>query len=130
MELTAGVSWSGVAAGAILSFLLGWVWYLPGVFGRKWAEGLGVEMGAASDMPMGAMLAQFIGLVLMSWFVGVTAVSSALLTVVLGTLAFTVLAYSGGMFAKQTTYVRNVNAGYWIASLVVMILCQGVFRSM
>ena len=78
-------------------------------------------------MPVGAMVSQFAGLLLMSWFVGVTAVSSALSTVVLATIAFTTLAYSGDMFGRKSTYTRNVAAGYWIAALVVMIVCQGIF---
>ena len=130
LELTQGVSWLGVIIGAVVAFLVGWLWYSPLLFGKKWAAGLGLNLGTASDMPMGAMGAQMLGLLLMSWFVGVTAVSNALLTVILATIAFTVLAYSGGMFAKQNDYVRNVNAGYWIVALVVMILSQGIFRGM
>jgi uncharacterized protein DUF1761 len=129
-ELTTGVSWSGVIVGAIAAFIVGWLWYSPMLFGKKWAEGLGIEMGTASEMPMVAMLAQAIGLFLMSWFVGVTAVNNALLTVILATVAFIVLAGSGAMFAKQNAYVRYVNAGYWAVSLVVMIVSQGIFRGM
>ena len=126
-ELTTGVSWLGVIVGAIVSFLAGWLWYSPKLFGPKWAEGVGVEMGTASEMPVAAMVSQMVGLLLMSWFVGVTAASDALLTVILGTVAFTVLAYSGGLFRKNSTYARNTDAGYWIAALVVMIICQGIF---
>ena len=129
-ELTAGVSWLGVIVGAVAAFLAGWVWYSPKLFGPKWAEGVGVEMGSANEMPVGAMASQAVGLLLMSWFVGVTAVAGALSTVILGTIAFTVLAYSGGMFAKKSGYACNVEAGYWILSLVIMIVCQGIFRSM
>ncbi len=126
-ELTAGVSWLGVVAGAVASFLVGWLWYSPKAFGKKWAEGAGVELGAASSMPIAAMVSQAAGLFLMSWFVGVTAVSNALLTVILATVAFTVLAYSGGMFGRKSGYARNVDAGYWVTCLVVMIVCQGIF---
>ena len=129
-ELTTDVSWLAVVVGAIVSFLAGWLWYSPKLFGTKWAEGTGVEMGTADEMPVGALGFLLVGLFLMSWFVGVTAVSNALLTVILATLAFTVLAYSGGMFAKKSGYARNVDAGYWILSLVIMIVCQGIFRSM
>lgn len=125
-ELTANISWLAVAAGAILSFVAGWLWYSPMLFGPKWAEGVGVEMGTASDMPVAAMVAQMVGLLLMSWFVGVTAATGALATVVLATLAFTALAYSGGLFTKKSAYARNVDAGYWIVALVIMIACQAL----
>ena len=126
-ELIDGVSWIGVIVGAVAAFLIGWLWYSSKLFGSKWAEGVGVELGEARDMPVAALITNFIGLLLMSWFVGVTAVSSALLTVILATLAFTVLAYSGGQFTKKSAYARNVEAGYWIVALVVMIVSQGVF---
>ena len=129
-ELTTGVSWLAVIVGAVASFLLGWLWFLPKLFGRKWAEGVGVELGTATGMPLGAMVSQIVGLLLMSWFVGVTAVTSALLTVILGSLGFTVLAYSGGMFTKKSSSARNIDAGYWITCLVLMIISQGIFRSL
>jgi hypothetical protein len=126
-ELTNGVSWAGVIVGAAASFLVGWLWYSAKLFGTKWAQGVGVELGGAASMPVAAMVSQAAGLFLMSWFVGVTAVSNALLTVILATVAFTVLAYSGGLFGRKSAYARNVDAGYWIVCLVVMVICQGIF---
>lgn len=126
-EIITGVSWMGVIAGAVVAFLVGWLWYSPKMFGTKWAEGVGVDLGAASEMPVGAMVAQIIGLFLMSWFVGVTAASNLLLTVILGTVAFTVMAYAGGMFGRKSKYARGVDAGYWIVALVIMIISQGIF---
>lgn len=129
-EIINGVSWLAVLAGAILSFILGYFWYSPTLFGVKWAEGSGVKMNTADKMPMEAMTTQGIGLLLMSWFVGVTANSNALYTVILATVAFTVLGYSGGSFSGKSSYARLVDAGYWIACLVIMIICQGVIRGM
>lgn len=129
-ELFQGVSWLGVIIGAVVAFVLGWLWYSPKLFGVKWAEGVGAKLGEASEMPVGAMVAQMLGLLLMSWFVGVTAVSNALFTVILATVAFTVMAYAGSMFAGNSAYARNVNAGYWLMALVVMIISQGIFRAM
>jgi len=126
-ELTMGVSWIAVIVGAIISFLVGWLWYSPKLFGVKWAEGSRVELGDASEMPVAAMVAQFVGLCLMSWFVSVTAASNLLMTVILGTIAFTVLAYSGNTFSQKTPYARNVDAGYWIVALVIMIIVNGIF---
>ena len=66
----------------------------------------------------------------MSWFVGVTANNNALYTVILATVAFTVLQFSGNSFSGKSQYARLVDAGYWIVSLVIMIICQGVIRGM
>jgi len=127
MELTAGVSWAAVISGAVVSFLAGWLWYSEKLFGTKWAEGVGVKLGSSREMPTGAMAAQGIGLFLMSWFVGVTAASNLLLTVILATVAFTVLGMSGAMFRRQSDYARNVDAGYWLVALVIMILANAIF---
>jgi hypothetical protein len=126
-ELTSGVSWLGVISGAVVAFLAGWLWYSPKVFGVKWAAGTGVALGNASSMPVGAMIAQVVGLLLLSWFVGVTAAANQLFTMILATSAYTVLAYSGGMFSGKSRYARNTDAGYWIVSVLVMVVFQAIF---
>lgn len=126
-EILTGVSWIAVMVGAVAAFLLGWLVYSPMLFGTKWAEGSHVKLGSASDMPVGAMVSNLIGLLLVSWFVGVTAVNDQLLTVILATVAFTVLAYSGATFSQKSSYARMVDAGFWIAAVAVMIIAQGIF---
>ena len=126
-EIVTGVNWIAVIIGAVASFLLGWLWYSPMLFGPKWAEGVGVEMGTAGEMPVGAMVSQVVGLLLLSWFVGVTAAANALFTVILAAIAFAVLGYSGGMFRRNSGFARATDAGYLLVSVVVMIICQGLF---
>jgi len=126
-ELFQGVSWIGVFSGTIAAFLLGWLWYSPKLFGTKWAEGVGVPMGSANEMPKAAMMFQILGLFLVSWLVGVTASSNALLTIILAVVAFSVMGYAGGLFRKNSAYARGVDAGYWVASVVVMVVFQGIF---
>ena len=46
------------------------------------------------------------------------------------TLAFAILAYSGSMFSQKTAYARVVDFGYWIVSLVIMVICQSLFLGM
>ena len=125
-ELTTDVSWMAVIVGAIASFLLGWLWYSDRLFGEKWAEGVGTELGKVRAN-VGALVAQIVGLFLMSWFVSVTAASNLLFTVILATLAFVILAQSGAMFRGQSTYARWVDAGHWILSLVLMIVANAIF---
>lgn len=124
--LTTNIGWLAVLAGAVASFMAGWLWYSPILFGPKWAEGVGVEMGTASEMPVGAMIFQGLGLFLMSWFIGVMTVANLTAIAVLGTLAFVALSYSGGLFTKKSSYARLVDAGYWILSLIIMIIAQSL----
>lgn len=126
-EITANVSWIAVIVGAVVSFLAGWLWYSPKMFGEGWAKGVGVELGSADQMPMTAMILQALGLLLMSWFVAVTAASNLLLTVILGTVAFTVLGMGGASFRRQSDYSRNVDAAYWVLALIIMIIANAIF---
>lgn len=124
-ELTTGVNFIAVIVGAIAAFMVGWLWYTK-LFGAKWAAGNGIDMGKAGDMPMLAMGMQFLGLFLVSWFVGVTAVGSQLATLLLGVLAFVVMAASGGLYAMKPKSVILIDAGYWIVAVIVMIVAQGL----
>ena len=127
MEITNGVSWLAVIVGAVAAFIAGWAWYSPKLMGKKWADGSNVTINSADNMPVEAMVAQFAGLFLLSWFVSLMAASDKLLTVILVTLGFIALAWSGSAFAKQSIAARNINAGYWIIAVVIMVIANAIF---
>ena len=126
-ELTSNVNWLAVIVGTAASFLLGWLWYSPKLFGTKWAEGVGVELGAAASMPAAAMVTQLIGTFLLAWLVGITAGQNALLTIILIALTIIIFIVSNGLFAKKSNYAIGVEAGFIAAMTVVMIIVQGIF---
>lgn len=126
-ELTANVNWLAVIVGTVASFLLGWLWYSPKLFGAKWAEGIGVQLGGAGSMPMGAMATQLIATFLLAWLVGITAGQNALLTIILIALTIIIFIISNGLFANKSSYAIGVEAGFIAAMTVVMIVVQGVF---
>jgi Protein of unknown function (DUF1761) len=125
-EITTGVNWIAVIAGTAVSFLLGWLWYSPKLFGVKWAEGVGAKLGAGDTMPMGAMIAQLTGTFLLAWIVGVTAARDALFTIILVVIGIAVLIVANGLFARKSGYAIGVEAGFIVAMAVVMIAIQGI----
>jgi hypothetical protein len=125
-EITANVNWLAVIVGAVLAFLLGWLWYSPKLFGTKWAEGIGVQLGGATAPPAAAMVAQAIGTFLLAWVVGVTAASNALFTFILVVLTIAVLIAAGGLFAGKSRYAIATESGFVIAMGVVMFAVQAV----
>jgi Protein of unknown function (DUF1761) len=125
-EITANVNWLAVIVGAVLSFLLGWLWYSPVLFGRKWAAGVCAELGSAAAMPVGAMVAQAIGIFLLAWLFGITAANNALLTIILVVLTIAALNFSGGMFASKKMPAIVIETGYILAMAVVMFLAQAI----
>ncbi len=124
MELTQDVSWIAVIVGAVLAFLDGWAWYSPIGLGNQWPQGLGIDMGCKP--PVTLMMLQDLGLFLLSWLVAVTSASGALMTLLLGVLAFVVLGFSGESFAGHTPAVRLINSGHWVLAVVVIILTNAV----
>lgn len=129
-ELTTDVNWLGVISGFVLSFLLGWAWFGPRMFGTKWAEGNRVKLGDANSMPMGAMGLQALGTFMLSWLVGITATHSALWTIILVAATIMVLMAAGGKFSQKSDYTIYTETGFVAAMTVIMIICQGIFRHM
>ncbi|GLQ16062.1 DUF1761 family protein [Maritalea porphyrae] len=125
-EITANVSWLAIIVGTVLAFILGWLWYSERMFGVKWAQGIGAELGSASSMPMGAMATQFLGLFGLAWIVAITARTNSLLTMILITVAFVLLQYAGNSFASKSMYAKITEGGYVVASVVIMIAVQMV----
>jgi hypothetical protein len=125
-DVVENISWLAVIVGGVLSFLLGWLWYSPVLFGRKWAEGVGVELGSASAMPVGAMVAQLAGTFLLAWLFGITAANNALLTIILIVLTIVAFIVASGMYVKKSAAAVSIEAGYIVAMGVVMFVVQAI----
>jgi hypothetical protein len=125
-EITTDVNWIATVVGAAIAFALGWLWYSPKLFGHKWAQGVRISFDDKTAPPMMAMLTQAIATFLLAWVVAVTAVNDALLTIILITLTIVVMVISSGLFAQKSRYAIATEAGYIVAMVVVMIICQGV----
>jgi len=126
-EITANVSWLAVIVGAVLSMGLGFLWFNPkSPIGKIWAEGVGVGLTPPEKFPALAMAMNTLGLFSMSWFVGVTATNNALLTVILGTVAFSLLNGAHTLFSGSSKGAALVTMSYWLIALVLMILSQGI----
>lgn len=122
----ANVNWLAVVAGTVVAFLFGWLMYSPVLFGKKWAEGSGVEMTEANKLPAFAMASQLIALFLLALVVGITATTNALLTAILAILAAAIFTVSNGAFCKKSSYALMVDGGYIVGSGVLMIAAQGL----
>jgi Protein of unknown function (DUF1761) len=126
-ELTDGVNWLAVGVGTVLSFLLGWLWYSPKLFAKKWIEGINVKPNGSTTPPASAMIMQLLGTFLLSWLVGITAVDYALLTMLLIVATIVALVIANGIFVSKSRYAITTEAGFIVAMAVVMIAVQAIF---
>lgn len=125
-EITANVNWLAVTVGAVIAYGLGYLWYSPKLFGKKWAEGVGLKQ-APENLPVAAMVMQAAGTFLLAWVVGVTAANNALLTVILVVATIVALMLAGALFAQKSRYAMFTEAGFVVAMAVIMIAVQGIF---
>ena len=126
-EITVDISWLAVIVGAVLSMMLGFLMFDPKRGpGKIWAEGTGMGLEPPEKFPALAMGMNTLGLLCMSWFVGVTAKNEALLTVILATVAFALLNGANTMFAGSSKGAAAVQISYWLIALLLMILSQGL----
>ena len=125
MEDFGAVNWLAVVAGSVVAFLVGWLWYSK-LFGKIWMEGSNLPANAADDVPVVALVTNFVALFLMALVVGITATSNALITAVLAILAVAVYAASMGGFVKKSRTAILIDFSYVVVAGVVMIVAQGV----
>ena len=121
------INWLATIVGFALAFGLGMIWFSPKLFGKKWAEGVGLDPAGPSKPPVIAMTFQTIGTFLLAWTVGVTAQNDALLTIILITVTIIVLSGASGAFTGKSAYARHAEGGFTLAMVVIMIICQGIF---
>ncbi len=126
-ELTENVNWLAVIVGAVVAYLLGWLWYSPKLFGAKWAQGVGIVMSGDAQIPAMAMTVQAVGTFLLAWIVGITAGNNALLTIILVAITLMTLMAASGLYCKKSKASILIEVGYVFTMVVVMIICQGIF---
>lgn len=120
------LNWIAIILGTVVSFLAGWLWYSPKMFGKGWAEGSRVELGSADSMPVFAMVAQVVALFLLALVIGITATTDSLFTAIFAILAAAAFVLSAGAFVRKTGYALTVDGFYIVISGIIMIAAQGI----
>ena len=125
-ELTEGVNWLAVGLGTVLSFLLGWAWFSPLLFVKKWVEGINVKPNPNAKMPAGAMVMQLIATFLLAWLVGIGAAHNALAMTILIVAAIIALFVANGLFGSKSNHAIAIEGGFVAAMAIVMIVVQAI----
>ena len=123
-EIVLNINWLAVIVGAVIAYLLGWLWYSPKVFGIKWMEGVGISYDDSSTVPIAPMVVQAIATFLLAWVVGVTATHNALTTTILIVVTYLFLLTAAGLFVQKSCFAIGVEVTYVIVMVVIMITCH------
>lgn len=122
------VNWLAVVIAAAANIVIGYVWYMPAVFGKRWQAASGQTM--AQPAPQ-MYIVLIITSLLAAYVVGLLAggaggVNGAAWGLVLWLLVASVMAGAVLFEGKSWTY-WSINAGYWLLSLLVMGAIVGYF---
>ena len=127
-ELMKLVDFTAVFVGFLISFLLGWLWFSPKLFGSKWADGVpGVSIDDDCQKPPAlAMLTQALAVFGLAWIVGLTISHNALPLLILIVCTIILFIISNGKFAQKNNTAVIVEATYVIAMTIIMVTCQNI----
>lgn len=128
------VNYLAVIVAAVAHIVLGYVWYMPMVFGKRWEAASGKMLPTGMPAPMtmafmviSALLAAF-GLGLLFGGIGLTdgAVWGALIW-----LYFVATVSAAAVFYEGKSWMWwAISAGYWLVGLVIMGAIVGAMSPM
>ena len=119
--ILADVDWLTVLVGTAVSYLVGWVWYSPRVYGKIWADGLGVDI--SGPPPITAMALLLVGYFILNIFINILVITEAGEYLFVAGLGFILTGYSGETFAGHPRIVKFINAG---CQVVILSLAMSV----
>lgn len=137
------VNYAAVFAAAVLSMIIGYVWYGP-LFGKAWMEEIGMsksEMDKAQKAGMAKSYGlMFVGSLVMAWvlanaivFAGaytqMTGLSAGLMSAFFNWLGFIVpVMLSGVLWEKKSWRLWGLQSGYYLVTLFAMGALLAVWR--
>lgn len=123
------VSYVGVLVAAVAHIILGYVWFMPMVFGKRWEAAGGQALGTPAPMTIAymvvsALLAAY-GLGLL--FGGIGLVNGAVWGALIW-LYFVAPVSAGAVFFQSRSWMWwAMTAGYWLVGLIIMGAIVGLF---
>ena len=122
--LVANVNWLAVGVSTIISYLFASFWYSPAVFGQKWADGVGLKLGAEESFSIYALVSQFIATLLLAWIVSLIVGNGSLAFIVLISLTIFFFLLAANLIAEHSTYASFVEATFVLVISLIMTVCN------
>ena len=122
------VNWLAVVIAAVANIVIGYVWYMPQVFGRRWQAASGQTMAqVAAPMYVVLLITSLVAAYVVGLFAGgVGVVNGAVWGFVLWLLLASAMA-GAVLFEGRSWMYWGINAGYWLLALLVMGGIVGYF---
>jgi hypothetical protein len=123
-----GINWLAVIVAAIVDFVVGFAWYSPALFGRRWAKLAGIDLeqvsgGASPIYAVPAVRALISAYVLALFLLGMGArtLLEGALVGLLASLGFVVAStVDDYVFGRRPRDLWILNSGYYVVGFVLM----------
>lgn len=122
--ITTGISWWAVGISTLVCFFLGGLWYSPMLFGKQWAEGVGLDMDDSSIQPVPALVLQLAGTFFLAWIVALADAINAYPAAVLIVLATTTLLIAANLFSQHTMAASLIQGLFVVVMAIIMFVCN------
>lgn len=125
------VNWLAVIIAAVAGVVIGFIWYMPAVLGKRWAAESGIELPAAGSVSPMIYLVSVVQSLVQAYVVclfagGAGVVNGAIIGFVLW-LLIGAATYSAVLFERRSYMYWAINAGYSLVSCLVMGAIAGYF---
>lgn len=125
-----GVQYGAILVASLVAMGIGWVWYMPAVFGRTWMRLRGVKMQGDMKMPVSDLFVEFLSTLITIFVVNVLVIAfgafnvrGAIQLAILVWLGFYVTALmSEVLWEKKPFGVFLISAGQRLVTLIVATL--------
>lgn len=125
--ITFDLNWVAVVVAAVASIVIGFIWYMPAVFGERWAAASGKTMADMTMTPMNYGLMAVTALVsafavaLIVKATGVSGIADGAIVGAIGWLGFTgTVSFSDRIFNGGSLAFWSIQTGYRLVTFVVM----------
>lgn len=117
--LISQIEWMPVLVSFLISFALGWVWYSPKMFYKKWYTGRAVEFVAHPMwMPMSAQLGSTL---LLAIVVNLATTDGHIAHAVLVAITIAGFIKANGLFGGKSKAVVSIETGFVLVMTAIMI---------
>jgi hypothetical protein len=123
-----GINWLAVIVASVLGVAIGFVWYMPQVFGRRWAAAIGRDLPNSGEVSPAIYLVNVVQALVVAYVLAllISGLGAASLTegVIVGFVVWlgfaAVPTLNSVLFERRSLEYWMINAGYALVSIVAM----------
>lgn len=124
----AGINWLAVIVAAVIGVAIGFVWYMPQVFGRRWAATIGRDTPSSAEVSPAIYLVNVVQALVVAYVLallinglGVASLAEGIIVGFVVWLGFSAVpTLNSVLFERRSLEYWVINAGYALVSIVVM----------